>query len=113
PHQGRVRGPRRLPRAPALVRRWYRLWFQPNGPGFQPARTVAAPAFGLGPVQRGVPARRRALHREPVPFGAAAAPGPPRPGPGYPGPGRSDPGRTALAWPGRARVALLRPGARV
>jgi alpha-glucosidase len=105
---GRVPGPRRLPRAPALVRRWYRVWFQPNGPGFQPGRTVAAPACGLGPVQRGVPARRRALHREPVPFGAAAAPGPPRPGPGCPGRGS-----IALARPGRGRVALLRPGARV
>jgi glycosidase len=98
----------RLPRAPALVRRWYRLWFQPNEPGFSPGRTVAAPACGLGPVQRGVPTRRRALHREPVPFGAAAAPRPPRPRPGRPGPGC-----TALARPGRGRPALLRPGARV
>ena len=45
----------------------------------------------------------RALHPEPVPFGAPAAPGPPRPGPG----------RAALARPGRRRAALLRPGARV
>ena len=77
--------------------------FSRTGQGSSPRRTVAAPARGLGPVQRGVSAHGRALHPEPVPFGAPAAPGPPRPGPG----------RAALARPGRRRAALLRPGARV
>ena len=50
PHQRRVPRPRRLPGASPLVRYRHRIRFQPNGPGFQPRRTVAAPARGLGPV---------------------------------------------------------------
>ena len=40
--------PRRLPGAASLVRYRYRLRFQPNGPGCQPGRPVAARARGWG-----------------------------------------------------------------
>ncbi len=57
--------------AAPLVRYWHRIRFQPNGPGFPPGRTVAAPARGLGPVQRGIsahsifPANRTTLEAMP------------------------------------------------
>ena len=57
PHRRPGSRPRRLPRAHPLGPHRYRFWFLPNGWWCVPGRTLAAPAAGLGPVQRRVAAR--------------------------------------------------------
>jgi len=75
PHRGKGPRPRRLPGpAPLGLRRGlFRIF--PNEPGFLSGGTMAPPAGGLGPVQRGRPAGRPLLLLAPVPGRAAAAPG--------------------------------------